>query len=78
LRNLASVEESDAFLDNLVALTKEGGLLVVALPLPYCAKPWSDEDRGPEERGPAWSEKHGINSEKYPLSRLYIVNVLWR
>ena len=67
MRKFGSVPESDAFLNNLVALTKKGGLLVVALPLPYCAKPWSDVDRGPEEHGPAWSEKHGINSAKYSV-----------
>ena len=40
LNILDRVENSREFLNALIGLLEPGGRLVVALPLPYCAKPW--------------------------------------
>ena len=68
LNVLDRVPDSDAFLDNLVALTQQDGLLIVALPLPYCAKPWSRVDRGPEEQDAegSWSQKNALSLHMDP------------
>ena len=69
LNILDRVPESDAFLTNLVALTAPGGLLVVALPLPYCPKPWSDADVRRDD-GETWSQKNSLSLHIDPaLSR---------
>jgi len=69
LNVLDRVPESDAFLDNLVALTKEDGVLIVALPLPYCAKPWGLVEGGSKECGAAWSKKHALSLQIDPATR---------
>jgi SAM-dependent methyltransferase len=62
LNVLDRVPESEAFLSNLVALTARDGRLVVALPLPYCAKPWDSADTRTRE-SVAWADKNSLALE---------------
>ena len=50
LNVLDRVDHSRAYLAALLELVLPGGRLVVALPLPYCAKPWEAERAGGESR----------------------------
>ena len=50
LNVLDRVDHSRTYLAALLELVLPGGRLVVALPLPYCAKPWEAERAGGESR----------------------------
>ena len=62
LNVLDRVPESDDFLRNCIALARPGALVVIALPLPYCAVSWHDQnrDKRPEDHG-AWAAKHALS-----------------
>ena len=55
---LDRVDNSRAFLGSLVSLLKPGGRLVVALPLPYCAKLWTEG--GQSDSRTAWAAANAL------------------
>ncbi len=59
LNVLDRVDHSRAYLSALVSLLLPGGRLVIALPLPYCAKPWEPERAG-DGSLVDWAQQHAL------------------
>eukprot|EP01043_Picozoa_sp_COSAG02_P071056 COSAG02_NODE_12832_length_1486_cov_0.852199_1_plen_324_part_00 len=57
LNVLDRVDHSRAFLSALISLLLPGGRLVIALPLPYCAKPW---EPGRAVSLADWARQHAL------------------
>jgi SAM-dependent methyltransferase len=60
LNVLDRVENSDEFLENLIEMMAPDGILIIALPLPYCAKPWV---RGGDQTREQWADAHALSLE---------------
>jgi 2-polyprenyl-3-methyl-5-hydroxy-6-metoxy-1,4-benzoquinol methylase len=60
LNVLDRVENSDQFLQNLIGMMATDGILVISLPLPYCAKPWV---AGEVQTLKQWADVHSLTLE---------------
>ena len=83
LNLLDRVERSDDFLDDLIALTRPGGTLVIALPLPYMSLPWTSLGKSMTVADrDDWNAVHGLSlrgpNENWEEAALAVIDLLER